>query len=110
MSTILNIFLLSVAVFVVAQLLRGIKLKSYGTAIIVAIVYAFLSWLLGGIMTLLSLPLMIVTFGLFKLVINAALLWLTDALIPDFKINGLGTLFVAALLITLLDALLHWIF
>ncbi len=110
MNTIINIFLLSVAVFVVAQLLRGIQLKSYGTAIIVAVVYAFLSWLLGGILTLLSLPLMIVTFGLFKLVINAALLWITDALIPDFKIKGLGTLFIAAILITLLDALLHWIF
>jgi putative membrane protein len=109
MGIILNIFFLSVAVFVVAQLLNGIKLKSYGTAIVVAIVYGFLSWLLGGILTLLSLPFMILSFGLFKFVINAILLWITDAFIADFKINGVGTLLVAAVLITILDAILHWI-
>ena len=68
-----------------------------------------LSWLLGGILTLLSLPLMVLTFGLFKFVINAILLWITDAFISDFKINGLGTLLVAAVLITILDAVLHWL-
>ncbi|MBN1478819.1 phage holin family protein [candidate division KSB1 bacterium] len=107
MHIIINIFFLSVAVFVVAQLLRGITLKSYGTAVVVALVYAFLSWLLGGILTFLSLPFIIITFGLFKFVINAVLLWLTDALIPDFKIKGVGTLLVAAFLITIIDYLLH---
>lgn len=109
MSIIINIFFLSVAVFVVAQLLKGITLKSYGTAIIVAIVYGFLSWLLGDLLSLLSLPFMVLTFGLFKFVIYAILLWITDVLIPDFKINGIGTLLIAAILISLLDSLLHWI-
>ena len=109
MSILISIFFLSVAVFVVAQLLKGITLKSYGTALIVALVYGFLSWLLGGIFTFLTLPLMVLTFGLFKFVINAILLWLTDMLIPDFKINGVGTLIVAAILITLIDSFLHWI-
>jgi putative membrane protein len=107
MGIIINIFILSVAVFVVAQLLNGITLKSYGTAVVVALVYGFLSWLLGGILTLLSLPFIIITFGLFKFVINAVLLWITDALIPDFKINGVGTLLVAAFLITIIDYFLH---
>ncbi len=109
MSIIINIFFLSVAVFVVAQLLKGIQLKSFGTAIVVALVYAFLSWLFGGILTFLSLPMMIITFGLFKFVINAVLLWLTDLLIADFKIRGIGTLLVAAILITILDSFLHWL-
>ena len=106
MGFIIHIFLLSVAVFVVAQLLPRITLKSYGTAVIVAIVYALLSFLFGGILTLLSLPIVIITFGLFKFVINAILLWLTDAFIKDFKIDGVGTLLIAAVLITLLDAIL----
>ena len=109
MQVLISIFFLSIAVFVVAQLLPSIHLKGFGTAIVVAIVYSVLSFLLGGVLVLLSLPLMIVTFGLFKLVINALLLWVTDLFIKDFKIDGFGALLLAAFLITLFDALLHWV-
>ncbi len=110
MGFIIHIFVLSVAVFVVAQVLPRITLKSYGTAVVVALVYSILSFLFGGILTVLSLPFMIITFGLFKFVINAILLWITDAFIKDFKIDGVGTLLLAAVLITILDAILKSIF
>ena len=109
MSVLINIFFLSVAVFVVAQLLPSIHLKNFGTAIVVAIVYSILSFFLGGLLTFLSLPLMFITVGLFKFVINAFLLWLTDLFIKDFKIDGIGAVLLAAFLITLFDALLHWV-
>ena len=107
MNVLINIFFLSVAVFVVAQLLPSIHLKNFGTALVVAIIYSVLSFFLGGLLVFLSLPLVLITFGLFKLVINAFLLWLADLLIKDFKIKGFGSLLLAAFLITLFDALLH---
>jgi len=109
MGIIINIFLLSIVVFVVAQLLPKIYLKSYGTAVVVALVYSLLSFLFGWLFTLLALPFIILTLGLFKFVINAFLLWLTDQFIGDFRIDGFGTLLIAAVLITIFDWILRMI-
>ncbi|MFC1839487.1 phage holin family protein [Thermodesulfobacteriota bacterium] len=105
-----NILLLGVAVFLVAELLPGIRLKNFGTAIIVAIVYSLINYLIGWLLVLLSLPFIIITFGLFKIVINALLLLITDKVIDDFEIDGIGITFMAALLISIVDSILRWIF
>lgn len=106
---VLNIVILSVAVFLAANFLPGIKIKNFMTAVIVAVVYSIINFLLGSILVILSLPFMIITFGLFKLAINTFLLWLTDKLIKDFEIKDLFTTFVAAMLITIVDSLIKWI-
>lgn len=110
MSTILNILLLSLAVYVVARVLPGIRLKNFGTAIIVAIVYSVINFLLFKILVFLTLPATILTFGLFIFVINAFLLWLTDKFLDDFKIDGFFTTLIAAFLITVINNVLRWIF
>lgn len=107
---ILNIIFLSVSVFIVANILPGIYIKNYWTAIAVAIVYSIISFFTGWILILLTLPFMIVTFGLFKFVINAFLLFITDKLIEDFRIKDGITTLMAALLISILDLLLRWMF
>ncbi len=110
MNILWNILLLSVAVFLVAELMPGIRLKNFGTAVTVAIVYSLINFLIGWLLILLSLPLLIITFGLFKFIINGFLLLLTDKMMGDFEIDGIGTTFLAAFLITLVDSLLRWIF
>ena len=105
-----NILLLSVVIFVVARILPGIRLKSFGTAIIVAVVYSLINFMLYKLLVFLSLPLMFLTLGLFVIIINAFLLWLTDLLIEDFEIKGFGTTFIASVLISLSNMLLQWIF
>ncbi len=105
-----NLLILTVAVFIVANILPGIHMKNVFTALVVAIVYSIVSFFVGWLLVFLPLPFMIITFGLFKLVINAFLLFITDKLIDDFKIkDGLTTL-IAALLITLVDSGLHLLF
>ena len=110
MSTLANILILSAAVFLVAHVIPGIRIKNYLTAVIVAVVYSVINYLFGWLLILLSLPFIIITFGLFKLVINAFLLWATDKLIADFKIKDFFTTFIAALCITLIDSLIKWVF
>ena len=110
MKTILNILLLSLAIFAVAKILPGVRLKSFGTAIIVAIVYSIINFFLFGLITILTLPASILPFGLFIFVINAFLLWLTDKLIDDFKIDNFLTTLIAAFLITIINNILKWIF
>lgn len=87
MGIIINLLLLSLAIFIVAQVMPTIHVKSFGTAIIIAVVYSVINFLFGWILVLFTLPLVIITFGLFKFVINAFLLWVTDKLMDDFEIE-----------------------
>lgn len=89
-----------VVVFVTARIVPGITVKSYGTAIGVAAVYGLASFFLKWLLVLLSLPLIIVTFGLFLLVVNGMLLWITDKIVPGFEIKGFTPLAVGTVLIT----------
>lgn len=106
---IVNLLILSVAVFLVAKILPGIRVKNFITAVIVAVVYSVINFLVGWLLVLVSLPFIVLTFGLFKLVINAFLLWITDKLIEDFEIKDFLTTIVAALLITLVDSGIKWL-
>ncbi len=110
MSVIYNFLLLSLSIFIVASLVPDIKIKGYKTAFSIALVYSLLNLLIGWFLVLISLPLIFITFGLFKFVINAFLLWITDSLIEDFKIKNFTTTLIAALLISVCDSVLKWIF
>ncbi len=109
MVFILNLLLLSVAIFIVAKIMPSIYIKSFWTAIVVALVYSIINFLTGWFLILLTLPFIIITFGLFKFVINAFLLWITDKLIEDFKIDSFGSTLIAAFLITITDSILRWL-
>ena len=109
MSMLINLLILSVAVFLVANFLPGIQVKHFGTAIMVAIVYSLVNFFFGWLLVFLSLPFIVITFGLFKLVINAVLLWLTDKILDDFQIKDFFTTFIAALCITLVDSAIKWV-
>jgi putative membrane protein len=106
---IVNVLILSVAVFLVSQLLPGIRVKNFTTAVLVAVVYSVINFFTGWLLILLTLPFMILTFGLFKLVINAFMLWLTDKLMEDFEIKNLLTTFMGAFCITLVESLIKWV-
>lgn len=101
LNTILSILLQGVVVLVTSKLVPGFVVRSYGTAIGVAIVYGVLSWLLKTLLVVLTFPFILLTFGLFLLVLNAFLLWLTDKLMDSIEIKGTGTLFISAFLITI---------
>ncbi|MCK5078170.1 MAG: phage holin family protein [Calditrichia bacterium] len=110
MGILINLLLLSLAIFIVAQVMPTIHVKSFGTAIMIAVVYSVINFLFGWILVLFTLPLVFITFGLFKFVINAFLLWVTDKLMDDFEIETFGSTLIAAFLITIVDSLLKWIF
>ena len=107
---ILHLLLLGVVIYFMAKTLPGIYVAGYGTALMVAIVYGLINITLGTFLKLISIPFIIVSVGIFLLIINAFLLYLTDQLIEDFEIEDAGTTIVAALIITLSDTMLAWIF
>jgi putative membrane protein len=108
-ALIIHFILLGMVILFIARSLPGMYVDGYGTALGVAIVYGLINVTLGTVFKVLSIPLIVVTLGLFLLAINTFLLWLTDSLFEDFEIDSIGTTFVAAVLITISDTMLGWI-
>jgi putative membrane protein len=77
------------------------------TVILVGLVLGLLNALVRPIVIFLTLPATLVTFGLFLIVINAGMLWLTDLLIPAFVIENFGWALLGALLISLVSMILY---
>ena len=74
----------------VASLVRGVQVAGWGAAFLGAIVLGLVNAFVRPIMVLLTLPLTVLTFGLFLLVINAFTLWLMAALVPGVQVKGFG--------------------
>jgi len=109
MNFLLNILFFSAAVFIVANIMPTIRIKNYGTAVVVALVYSVISFLVGWLLTMLAFPFIVITFGLFTFVVNAILLWLTDKFLDDFEIDGFGSTLIVAFLISLINSGLRWL-
>lgn len=107
LDLIAHIICLGVAIFFISKVLPGMRVKSFGTSIMVAIVYGLINVTLGLALKLLGLPFIIISLGFFLILINTFLLWITDKILEDFEIDGLGTTFIAALLITISDTILN---
>ena len=105
MGFILRLFLTAVAAYAAAWLLPGVEITDAKTAIIVALVLALLNALIKPILILLTLPVTIITMGLFLLVINILIIKWTDSLVGGFTVNG----WFSALLFSLIVSLVTWI-
>lgn len=102
----MRILLSALAVVILAKILPHVSVDTYFTAIIVAIVLSLLNFLVKPILIILTLPVTIVTFGLFLLVINAIIILLADKLIDGFMVDGLWWALLFSLLLSLLQSLL----
>lgn len=111
MIWILQLLLNAVVVLLVARMVPGVRVNGFGAAVMTAGVYALLSLLLKWLLVALTLPFIVVTFGLFLFVLNAFLLWLTDKILDSFEITSTPALFLATFGITVgnyaVDQLLH---
>lgn len=106
MNTFLKILLTALAVFVLANILPGVKVADYLTAVIVALVIALLNMFVRPLIIFFTLPATIVTLGLFLFVINAVIILLADKLIEDFKVVGFFDAFVFSILLSILRSFL----
>ncbi|MBU4611615.1 phage holin family protein [Achromobacter sp. GG226] len=106
MSLLLVWLLNSVALLVVAYILPGVAVASFGSAMIAALVIGLLNMLVKPILVFLTLPITILTLGLFLLVLNALLFWLAGSVLSGFKVNGFWWAVIGALLYSLISGLL----
>ncbi|CAN7651825.1 phage holin family protein [Variovorax paradoxus] len=102
MRIIIKWLLSAVALLAVAYLYSGVQVASFGSALIAAAVIGLLNMVVRPVLVVLTLPVTIVTLGLFLFVINALLFWAASGLLSGFQVSG----FVAALIGSLIYSLL----
>ncbi len=107
MSLILRILINALAVFALAYILPGVMVNSYVTAITVAIVLSVLNLLLKPVLTLFTLPITVLTLGLFLLVINALIVMLVDKLVDGFAVNSFWTAILFSILLSFVQSILY---
>lgn len=107
MLTLILIWLLnSVALLAVAYLLPGITIASFGSAMIAALVLGLLNTLVKPVLIFLTLPITIITLGLFLLVLNALVFWFAGSILSGFKVNGFWWAVIGAILYSIISSLL----
>ena len=106
MNLILKLLLTALAVVVLSKILPGVAVEGYGSAIIVAIVIALLRLLVKPILVLLTLPITIVTFGLFLLIVNAFIILMADYFIDSFAVATIWWALLFSLLLSVFQSLL----
>ena len=107
LETLISLLLSSVAVFVTAQILPGVHLAGFGTAIAVAVVLGFINAFIRPVILLLTLPINILTLGLFTLVIMALMVMLVSMIVPGFVLDGFWYALIFALVLAFINAFVH---
>lgn len=105
--TLLLVWILNaVALLIVAYLLPGINVASFGAALIAALVLGLLNTLVKPVLILLTLPITVVTLGLFLLVLNALVFWFAGSILKGFQVAGFWWALAGAIVYSLISGLL----
>jgi putative membrane protein len=104
-----RLLLLAVVIGVVAELVPGIEVHGeFGALLWISVLFSVVNAILGPVFKLLSLPLIVLSLGLFLLVINAALLGITAGLSSHLDVDSFGAAVLGGLLIALFSWLMEW--
>jgi len=101
MKIVVRWLLLAAALLLVAQIYPGVQVKSFGAALIAALVLGLFNTLLRPLLVLLTLPVTVLTLGLFLFVINALLFYFAASLLQGFQVSGFLAARIGSLLYSL---------
>lgn len=109
MKLLFNLLVNGFAVFVAAYLLPGVEVDNFLTAVIVAIVLGLVNAIIKPIFVLLTLPINILTIGLFTFVINALLVMLVSSIVSGFEVTNFWWAVVFSVVLSVISSFLHWL-
>ncbi len=101
MKLIVRWGLLAAALLLVAQLYRGVVVTTFGEALLAAFVIGLFNTLVRPLLVLLTLPITLLTLGLFLFVINALMFWWAASLLDGFHVAGFGAALIGSMLYSL---------
>src|ERR1700716_508483 len=106
---LLNWFLSALSLLIVTRIVPGFVVNGFGSALLAVIVIGLVNGTLGFFLKLITFPLTILTLGIFWLVINALMLMAASAIVPGFKVEGFWPAFLGAIVLSLVNMLMHWL-
>jgi putative membrane protein len=101
MKLLVRWLLLAAALLLVAHLYTGVQVASFGSAMIAALVLGLLNTLVRPLLVLLTLPVTLLTLGLFLFVINALMFWVAASILDGFNVTGFGAALIGSLIYSL---------
>src|SRR5262249_27009636 len=110
MGFVLRVLVNAVAIWLATEIVPGITARSTTTVVVAALVLGLINAVVRPVLLVLTLPLTLVTLGLFLFVLNAVCLWLTSAIVPGFHVRGFWAAFGGALLVSVMSWAVHGLF
>jgi len=106
MNLLVRILVTAILVMVIAYFMPGVIVDGFGTSIIVAIVLGLLNIFIKPLLVLFTLPVTILTFGLFLLVINALIILLCTEIVAGFEVQSFWTALFFSIILSLLQSIM----
>jgi len=110
MQTLLSLILSTIVAFVTAYILPGVTLTGIVPALVVAVILGILNTLIFPVLLVLTIPLNVLTLGLFTFVIMGFIVWLTSLVVPGFHVANFGWCMLFAIVFAILNTLIRSIF
>jgi putative membrane protein len=107
MKLILKWLLSAIALLAVAHLYSGVQVQSFSAALIAALVIGLFNAVLRPVLVVLTLPVTLLTLGLFLFVINALMFWSAAGILDGFHVQGFSAALIGSLIYTLLGMLIN---
>ncbi len=106
MGAIIHLLLSGFAVLVAAYILPGIKVSDFFTAVVVALVLGIANAIIKPILVILTLPINILTLGLFTLLINGLLVILVSKIVPGFHVDNIWWAILFSIVLSLISSII----
>ena len=107
MKFVLRVLITAAAVLLIANFLGGVHVENYTVAIVVALILGILFAFLKPVLVVLTLPITVVTLGLFLLVINTLLILLADKMVSGFTVDGFWIAMLFSILLSIAQSFLY---
>lgn len=91
-------------------IIAGISVKGFGTALLLALLWGVINVTIKPILLVLTLPINLLTFGIFTFILNGFLLWLLGGMIKGFEVHGFWVAILGALVLSVVSTIAHWVF
>ena len=108
-ALVIRWLILTLSVVLASQIVPGFHVASTGRAFLAAVVLSLLNAVVRPVLFLLTLPVNIVTLGLFTLVLNGLMLYFTAGLLKGVQVSGLGSAILGSVVISIVSTLVNWL-
>ncbi|MBO9152935.1 phage holin family protein [Chitinophaga sp. GCM10012297] len=106
MGILIRILVTALAALLTAYILPGVKLENFTTALILAIVLGLLNLIVKPVLVILTLPVTVVTLGLFLLVINALIVLWASSLVKGFKVDNFWWALIFSVVLSIISSIM----